>query len=116
MALPLFVSVTCLDLFRGHLEAATRRSTVPWVDSCGGNKEKAIPQTSWSPGQPAHTAKCTGDAVADEIRWNLCFGDEKCMLILKTLGTHYQVVFWKAKLVILPLAANRGCLLSAEPC
>ena len=43
---------------------------------------------------------------AHEIRCNLHFGDEKCMLVLKTLGTHYQVVFQKAKLVHTPMGSK----------
>lgn len=45
----------------------------------------------------------------------LHFGDEISMLVLKTLGTHYQVVFQKAKLVSNPMGSKKGMLFSFKP-
>lgn len=107
------LTIICQCGMSWSLEGCCKEEHCPmdWKCVYGGNKQV----------QPSdlleHWAVCTH--CREHWRWSrvmkLHFGDEISMLVLKTLGTHYQVVFQKAKLVSNPMGSKKGMLFSFKP-
>lgn len=107
------LTIICQRGMSWSLQGCCKEEHCPmdWIRVYGGNKQVQLSDLL------EHWAACT--YCREHWRWNramkLHFGDETSMLVLKTLGTHSQVVFQEAKLVSNPLGSKKEMLFSSKP-